>query len=451
MREHALDVHSVLLVRGGKVVVDATFFPYSRQSVHDLASITKSVTATLVGIAASRGLVDVHRPVLDFFPGLRVDDPGGAKRKLRVEHLLNMTSGLDCGLQRGEVELFRMISSHDWTRFTLDLPLRSRPGTSFAYCSPNFHLLSAILTQVTGENELAFARRELFEPLGIREVVWPSGPADLTLGWGDLRLLPRDVAKLGFLYLHGGRWEGRQLLDPGWVEASARPLVQTGGKEAYSHGWWVSTGELRGLVSARGRGGQFLAIWPKRDLIAVFTGSGYDLDQLGRGIVAALRSDRPLPENPAALKRLEQVSEEVARPPAGSTPPPLPEAARRISWRAWKVEDNRLGIRSLSLSFGDAATASASLRVGDAAQTFAVGLDGVWRVAPGGRFGLPVAARGSWTGPEQFTFELDEIANVNHWRMTVEVRDDDSLAIRLGEQTGLLGGETLLLRGSPAP
>ena len=108
----------------------------------------------------------------------------------------------------------------------------SRPGASFAYCSPNFHLLSAILTRVTGENELAFAHRQLFDPLGIREVIWPSGPEDLTLGWGDLRLLPRDVAKLGFLYLHGGQWNGRQILSPAWVEMSARPLIQTGGYEA---------------------------------------------------------------------------------------------------------------------------------------------------------------------------------------------------------------------------
>lgn len=451
VRERRLDVHSVLLVRNGTIVADVTLFPYVRGTVHALASITKSVTATLIGIAARQGRLDVHRPVLELFPELQVEDPGGLKRQLRVEHLLTMTSGLDCGWRRGgEDELRRMLSSPDWTRFTLELPMATRPGTVFAYCSPNFHLLSAILTRATGEDALTFARRELFAPLGIREVRWPSAPGGLTLGWGGLRLLPGDVAKLGLLHLRGGRWEDRQLLSPAWVEASARPVVQTGRLDAYGQGWWVRAAEPGTLRSAQGRGGQYLLVWPERQLIAVFTGSGYDVDQLRVPILAALTSDGPLPESPAGLERLREVAAELAGPPADVAPAPLPEAARRISGRSWTLEPNALGLRTLSLSFGDGPTATATIEAESWERTFTVGLDGVPRLSPAMGSGQPVASRGAWIGPTQFTFDLDTVGEIDHLSMAIAVGDGGGrIVLHVQELTGLLGVEALRLEGAP--
>ena len=105
-----------------------------------------------------------------------------------------------------------MFASANWVQFALDLSMVAEPGTTFSYCSPATHLLSAVLTRATGMSTLDFARRNLFEPLGIREALWPADPQGVTRGWGDLHLDPRDAAKLGQLWLNGGVWDGRPVV-----------------------------------------------------------------------------------------------------------------------------------------------------------------------------------------------------------------------------------------------
>jgi len=131
------------------------------------------------------------------------------------------------------------------------------------------------------------------------------------------------------------------------------------------------------------------------------------------------------------------------------SPAALPEAARRISGRSWTLEQNGLGIRSISLSFGDRATATGTFEARGWTQTFAIGLDGVWRLSPGGRFGLPVASRGAWIGPTQFTFDLDETANTNHWWVASSWGTSRSCS-RFMSGPGCWAARRLRLRGVPA-
>jgi len=108
-----------------------------------------------------------------------------------------------------------MWTAADWVQFVLDRPVRWVPGTRFVYCSPGTHLLSAILQQATGMTALQFAREYLFTPLGIRDVIWPADPQGVTRGWGDIRLHPHDMAKIGFLWRNRGVWDGRQVVSAG--------------------------------------------------------------------------------------------------------------------------------------------------------------------------------------------------------------------------------------------
>src|SRR5256884_3182637 len=186
VHEHRVPVHSVQIVRHGKLVLDAYFYPYNSAMRHDVASVTKSVTSTLIGLAIQKGLIrDVQQPVLSFFPNRPVANSDANKQKLTLEHLLTMQAGWDCGFEAKEARLFEMRRSADWLQFMLDLPMVVEPGTRFAYCSGNPHALSIVLSQVTGTNALAFARRELFGPLGIRDVAWPADPRGNNHGWGD--------------------------------------------------------------------------------------------------------------------------------------------------------------------------------------------------------------------------------------------------------------------------
>jgi len=197
VRERRVPIRSLLIVRNGTIVLDASFFPYRSGDPHDLASATKSVTSTLIGIAIGERLLGgVDQAVLPLFPRRRVANRGARKEHLTIEHLLTMTSGLDCRFRPGEITLGQMQHSPDWIQFMLDLPMAADPGSRFEYCSGGMHLLSGIVAQAAGTSPLEYARRRLFEPLGIDSVIWPADPLGTSHGWGDLHLAPRDAAKI---------------------------------------------------------------------------------------------------------------------------------------------------------------------------------------------------------------------------------------------------------------
>lgn len=193
IREKGIKVHSLMLIRNGYVVLEAYIYPYDGRYVHDLASVTKTVTATLSGIAADQGRLQVDQPVVSFFSDRSIANYDDGKQRITVGQLASMSSGLECTSERDEATLKEMLASADWLQFVLDRPVHWEPGTQFVYCSPGSYLLSAVLQGATGVTALEFARANLFEPLGIRDVIWPAEPQGITHGWGRsarLRELP---------------------------------------------------------------------------------------------------------------------------------------------------------------------------------------------------------------------------------------------------------------------
>jgi CubicO group peptidase (beta-lactamase class C family) len=217
--------------------------------------VTKSVTSVLVGLAIDHGqIANVNEPAAKLV-GLN----GVSGRRPNVEDLLTMRSGWDCGFEPKEARLFEMRRSADWIRFMFDLPTVAEPGTRWTYCSGNCHVLSAALTRVTGTNVLSFARRELFEPLGIRAAFWTEDPRGNNHGWGDLQLHPLDMAKLGQLFLQRGRWDDRQLISDRWVNDSTRAHVtKTSNQDGYGYYWWVKGADFPGMYEAVGLGAREL-------------------------------------------------------------------------------------------------------------------------------------------------------------------------------------------------
>jgi CubicO group peptidase (beta-lactamase class C family) len=217
LREQALPIHSMLIVRDGHVVLETYFYPYVGDTPHSWASVTKSVVSMLIGIAIEEGrIAGLDQPIAHFFPEYR-EALTGAKARITDGHLLKMASGLECDYEPGEPEVVAMEAADDFVKSVVELPLAAEPGTEFAYCSGGTHLLSAILTRAVGMSALEFARRRLFAPLGIAEVAWPADPQGVNHGWSNLRMLPRDMAKLGYLYLQRGRWRDERVLSAQWV------------------------------------------------------------------------------------------------------------------------------------------------------------------------------------------------------------------------------------------
>jgi CubicO group peptidase (beta-lactamase class C family) len=430
-----------------------------------MASVTKSFTSTLIGIAIGRGhITGVEQPVLELFPGRSVASVDARKRAMTLEDLLTMSSGLDCDAGNNEITLIRMRMSPDWVQFMLDLPMRDDPGSRFEYCSGGSYLLAAIVGESTGKSALEFGRQHLFGPLGIADVSWPVDPQGVhNHGWGDLYVGPHDMAKLGLLYLHGGLWDGEQLLPVGWVEAVTRKHVSFFLRrllrqdfDGYGYQWWIGSS---GFYAARGRGGQRIYVIPGLDMVIVFTGadesSGADAkrSELVRSFIApAARSVGPLPANGDGMARLESRTRPAAAAPqieAGS-PPSLPELAQRVSGRSYLFDSNPSGVLGFSLTFDRPREALFRLSLFSAIAgtdeiEARIGLDGVARISPG-RFGLPAALKGSWETQNSFVIDLDEIANISHWRLRI-VFQDEKVAFTMQDVTGL-GGVTL--EGRPA-
>jgi CubicO group peptidase (beta-lactamase class C family) len=412
IQEKNIQVHSLLIIRNGYVVADATFYPYDGQTPHNVASVTKSLMTTLIGIAVDQGKLSLNDKMVSFFPDHSIANLDQRKEKITVRHLASMSSGLDCTAEQDELTLREMVASPDWVQFTLDRKVAWEPGEQFVYCSPAIHLLSPILQKATGMTTLDFARQNLFDPLGFGEVMWPRDPQGYYDGWADVSLHPYDMAKLGFLFLHNGQWDGQQIISRQWVAESTKTQMMAG-EDLYGYGWWIEA-EVKG-ARADGRGGQYIFVLPQWNMIVVTTGGGFDMDEIAEPLVASFSDfENPLPANPEGVARLEAAVETVAAPPERTTVAPLPDVARLISGQTYIFEPNPAQLDSITMEFDSSAEAQfLAVSNGRVVSSGPVGLDGIYRFSPGPD-GRPLAHRGAWIDAQTFFLEYDGITNNDH-------------------------------------
>jgi len=288
IQKQDLKVDSALVIRHGYIVFE-NYFTRGQDDPHELFSCTKSFVSALVGIAIAKGAIKgVDQPVLDFFPGVTAHDDA-RKQAMTLDNLLTMTSGLDW--TEGDPAYYKLVSSLDWVKFMLDKPMVEEPGQRFNYCSGCSFVLSAIVQKTTGMYTLDFAQANLFGPLGIVDPSWEKGSGGIVNGGWGLSLTSRDMAKLGYLYLNGGVWDGRQVVPAEWVKTSVQKHITTGDRLDYGYQWWVYP--ALDAYTARGRGGQLIFVVPRLDMVIVFTASmdndGALLDIIEKYIVPAAR------------------------------------------------------------------------------------------------------------------------------------------------------------------
>jgi CubicO group peptidase (beta-lactamase class C family) len=354
---HGFD--SLLVVRHGRIVLDAYYGPYTADIPHQIQSRTKAVIGVLLGMIDKDGLLDrLDHPVLDFFTDHHIANVDDGKKAITVQNLLDMTSGFDWdqGIEDGkEQSLIDQERRADRTQFILDRPMAHAPGEVFNYSDANPELISAIMTKLTGKLAEDYARERLFGPLGIATWHWDRDPQGLTMGAWTLTLLPRDMAKIGYLYLHHGEWEGRRLLPPGWADVLSHTTVNMHASFhpnlRYSNLFWVFP--ERHVYMAVGWHGQLVAVFPDLDIVAVVTAHKFVLfGELIDGVSAAVKSESALPPNPNVAELLANAINDVAieKPTAIS---PTPEIASAISGKTYKFPDNDLGLRSLTLFLTD--------------------------------------------------------------------------------------------------
>lgn len=426
MRDRQINIHSLLIVRNGKVLVDAVFYPYDGAATHEVASVTKSIMPALVAIAAEQGKLSLDAPMLSFFPDRAVANRDAWKERITVRHLMRMSSGLECTDTGDEATLREMRVSPDWAQFTLDRTVVTEPGAAFTYCSPAIHLLSPILQQATGMTAQAFAQQYLFGPLGISDVRWLTDPQGYNRGSEGIYFHPQDMAKIGYLWLHQGEWEGAQIVPRAWIDQSVSvQMAQTGRDDTYGYGWWI-TGEDPHEYAAVGRGGQRIQVYPAQQMIVVTTGGGFEYDEIVPLLEPAVVDlAQPLPANPSGVAQLNAALATVAQAPAPLPVAPLPAAARAISGRTIACDSNPIGITTMRLDFAEGPEAIFDLRLSDGNEMLRmpIGLDGIYRMSAGPH-DLPQGNRGFWKDATTFSLEYDNIANNDHILFQVRVAGD---------------------------
>jgi CubicO group peptidase (beta-lactamase class C family) len=405
---------SLLFLRHSKIVADAYYAPYGTNIRHDLRSVTKSFIGTLTGIEVQEGLLDsVDRPIVDLFTDKHISNVDDAKKAMTVQNMLDMTSGIAWSedAYTPDETIIRMYKTPDPTEFVLSQPMSDPPGARFYYNGGNPYVLSALITKKTGRDALDFARDELFKPLGISSVRWGEADAQgVTDGESGLYLAPHDMAKLGYLYLHDGSWDGQQIIPSSWVDRARQGPVKATDGFHYGNLWW-SLPE-RGAFMARGRHSQIILVLPKLDVVAVMTGAlkdGYvPTKDLIDSIAGAVKSDGCLSPDPAAESLLAASIQKAAAErasPVGSTP----ELAKTISGKSYRLADNDLHVKTFSLNLVDPNPSSeittATQRLDRPTARFggSIGLDGFFRKSPA-TYGIN-AVKGTWL--DDHTFEVE--------------------------------------------
>lgn len=277
------NLYSLLIVKDGRLVFEEYFRRHNQNSIDDVASVTKSVTSILVGIAIEQGLIEGPDQYLTELLPSHTDllnaDP--LKQKLQLWHILTMTSGIEWDEEtypygNSKNDATYMERSPDPVQFILSRPIIREPGTQFQYSGANSMLLSAILQEATGMPLVDFAKLNLFEPLGINRYGWESYTDGHTNTDGGLNLRPRDMAKIGQLMLNKGQWNGVQIISPEWVAESTLAHTTAMLGVRYGYQWWRENQaillESVETYFAAGYGGQLISVYPDQNMIVIVTG-----------------------------------------------------------------------------------------------------------------------------------------------------------------------------------
>lgn len=264
-------VHGIVVARHGRIVLDEYFYGYSADQLHDLRSASKTMTSIMLGVAMRRG-----RPIAT---QTKVT-PAGAT----VGQLLTHTSGLACDdnddASPGNEEVMQSQSAErDWLRYAMRLPQAHPPGSAYAYCSAGINLVGGAIAAADGRWLPLFFEEELARPLGIARFAMNLMPTGEAYSGGGLHLRPRDLLKFGQMYLDGGVWRGRRIVDKEWVDRSTRrqQTVADGADDGFA--WHLQTLEVGGrriaTYQAGGNGGQILTVIPSLDLVVALTAGLY--------------------------------------------------------------------------------------------------------------------------------------------------------------------------------
>ena len=430
-------LHSFMLVRHGSIIAEGWWSPYQRDRPHMLYSLSKSFTATAVGLAAEEGKLKLDDTVASFFPDRLPDSPSDNLTRMRVRDLLCMGTG------NHDDTLGAVLNApaSDWPRAFLAQPVQHAPGTFFRYNTGATYMLSAILQKATGQTLLDYLTPRLLTPLGIRGAAWETCPQGVNTGGYGLKVRTRDIAALGQLYLQNGVWEGKPLLTPSWVAQATSKQISNGATpdsdwtQGYGFQFWrCRNNAFRG----DGAFGQYCIVMPEQDAVLAITGGLADmqrvLNTVWQILQPALNSPAPLPPDPDTHHSLTAKLATLTLPPVQGDRASPREGD--MLGKTFSFATNEKALQTLALTrTDDDGTVTLTLRNAHGEQRLTCGA-GAWITgdllfepdtapslgAANGR--QSVAASGAWLTPDIYTAHVYFIETPYRLALTLNFKDD---------------------------
>ena len=395
-------LHSFMLVRHGQVVAEGWWSPFAADKPHMLFSLSKSFTATGVGMAIAEGKLSLDDPVLKFFPDETPADPSANLKAMRLSDLIRMSTGHQSEPARKPNEV--------WTKTFLAQAVPFKPGTHFLYNTSATYMLSAAVQKATGQTILDYLKPRLFEPLGIEKPTWETSPQGISTGGYGLSVRTEDIAKFGQLYLQKGKWNGKQLVPESWVEAATARQTSNGSNpnsdwdQGYGYQFWRSR---HGAYRGDGAFGQYCIVLPEQDAVIAITAGLRDmqavLNLVWDNLLPSLKSS-PLAVNEASATKLASTLKKLTLrcPESKGTP-------AKIAGKKYVFSANTGKLESLTLESGEKEGIAALVSRSDGVEQRIACGNGAWRKGRAAWSRLteqPIAAAGAWTADDTFTARL---------------------------------------------
>ncbi|MBR3929089.1 MAG: serine hydrolase [Clostridia bacterium] len=336
-----LGLHSFMLVRHGAVAAEGWWKPYSPDFVHMLFSLSKSFTSTAVGFACQEGLLSIEDSVVSFFKGELPAPPCENMLKMKVKNLLTMGTG--------HSKEPHALNGEKWSYNFLTSYVDKEPGSIFTYNTPATYMLSMIVQKATGQKVFDYLKPRLFDPLGIKNIWWEESPEGANTGGYGLNVHTEDIARFGQFLLNKGQVDGKQLLNPEWIDMATSKQISNGDpnedsdwSQGYGFQFWRCKRD--GVYRGDGAFGQYCVVMPKQDAVLAVTSGSNDIGQILNEAWTHLLpqmgeacADDGLDEMNAAIEALSI---------------PLPEGDRNVGVESaeYALAANPLGLKSLKVT-----------------------------------------------------------------------------------------------------